>query len=184
MGSCLSLCTGNPPIQTSTYRGTVTTTSQQNLVLLTPSTIGPKQCIEILSFSTKRRITSERHSPNVNTLNWLWTRWRKGLSSHPERLLMGLTSTAPQAPSPPLMKLIPYTQGLCESIKKICGRYGIQTHFKGGNTIRNLLVSPKDKDPMVSKYGAIYWFQCGDLTCDDEYIGEPPGLLGKGSKST
>ena len=41
--------------------------------------------------------------------------------------------------------VIPYTQGLCESIKKICGRYGIQTHFKGGNTIKNLLVTPKDK---------------------------------------
>ena len=26
--------------------------------------------------------------------------------------------------------VIPYTQGLCESIKKICGRYGIQTYFK------------------------------------------------------
>ena len=68
--------------------------------------------------------------------------------------------------------VIPYTQGLCESIKKICGRYGIQTHFKGSSTMKNLLVSPKDKDPMVSKSGAIYWFQCGDLTCDDEYIGE------------
>ena len=46
--------------------------------------------------------------------------------------------------------VIPYTQDLCESIKKICGRYGIQTHFKGGSTIKNLPVSPKDKDPMVS----------------------------------
>ena len=36
--------------------------------------------------------------------------------------------------------VIPYTQGLCESIKKICGRYGIQTHFKGGRTIKGLLV--------------------------------------------
>ena len=68
--------------------------------------------------------------------------------------------------------VIPYTQGLCESIKKICRRYGIQTHFKGSNIIRNLVVSPKDKDAMVSKSGAIYWFQCGDLSCDDEYIGE------------
>ena len=42
--------------------------------------------------------------------------------------------------------VIPYTQGLCESIKKICARYGIQTNFKGGSTIKNLLVSPKDKD--------------------------------------
>ena len=41
--------------------------------------------------------------------------------------------------------VIPYTQGLCESIKKICGRYGIQTHFKGGSTIKNLLVSPRTK---------------------------------------
>ena len=64
--------------------------------------------------------------------------------------------------------VIPYTQGLCESIKKIYGRYGIQTHFKGSNTIRKLLVSPKDKDPMVRQSGATYWFQCGDLTCDDE----------------
>ena len=55
--------------------------------------------------------------------------------------------------------VIPYTQGLCESIKKICGRDGIQTHFKGGRTIKSLLVSPKDKDPMVNQSGAIYWYQ-------------------------
>ena len=79
---------------------------------------------------------------------------------------------------------IPYTQGLCQSIKKICGRYGIQTHFKYSNTIRNLLVSPKDKDPMVSKSGVIYWFQCGDLSCDDEYIEELLGPLVKDTKST
>ena len=38
--------------------------------------------------------------------------------------------------------VIPFTQGLCESIKKICSRYGIQTYFKGSNTIRNALVFP------------------------------------------
>ena len=75
--------------------------------------------------------------------------------------------------------VIPYTQGLCESIKKICGRYGIQTYFKGSNTIRNLLVSPKDKDTMVNKSGAIYWFQCGDLSCDDEYIEETSRTFGE-----
>ena len=41
--------------------------------------------------------------------------------------------------------VIPYTQGLCESIKRICGRYGIQTHFNGGRIIKNLLVSPRTK---------------------------------------
>ena len=75
--------------------------------------------------------------------------------------------------------VIPYKQGLCESIKKICGRYGIQTHFKGGRTIKNILVSPKDKDPMVNQSGAIYWYQCGDLGCDEEYIGETSGTFGE-----
>ena len=78
--------------------------------------------------------------------------------------------------------VLPYTQGLCENINKICGRYGIQTHFKGINTIRNLLVSPKDKDPMVSKSGVIYWFQCGDLCHDDEYMGETSRTFGERCK--
>ena len=68
--------------------------------------------------------------------------------------------------------VIPYTQGLCESIKRICGRYGIHTYFKGSNAIRNLLVSHKNKDP-------IYWFQCGDLSCDDEYIEETSRPFGE-----
>ena len=75
--------------------------------------------------------------------------------------------------------VIPYTQGLCESIKKICGRNGIQTHFKAGSTIKNLLASAKDNDPMVSQSDAIYWYQCGDLTCDDEYIGETCRTFGE-----
>ena len=75
--------------------------------------------------------------------------------------------------------VIPYTQGLCESIKKICSRYGIQTQFKDNSTIINLVVLPKDKDPMPNKSGAIYWFQCEDLTCNDEYIGETSTTFGE-----
>ena len=75
--------------------------------------------------------------------------------------------------------VIPYTRGLCESIKKISGRYGIQSNFKGGSTIKNLLVSPKDKDPMVNQSGAIYQYQCGDLGCEDQYIGETSRTFGE-----
>ena len=75
--------------------------------------------------------------------------------------------------------VIPYTQGLCESTKKICGRYGIQTHFKGDRTIKNLLVSSKDKDPMVNQSGAIYWYQYSNLGCNDEYIGETSRTFGE-----
>ena len=51
--------------------------------------------------------------------------------------------------------VILYTQGLGESIKKICSKYGIKTHFKGNRTINQLLVKPIDKDPMEKKSGAI-----------------------------
>ena len=143
-----------------------------------PSPIGPPPCAAILSCFKKKRRTSGKLSPSVTTPNGLWTRWRKGLTGLPDRLMMGATAV----PSLPIMeckvRVIPYTQGLCESIKKICGRYGIQTHFKGGRTIKNLLVSPKDKDPMVNQSGAIYWYQCGDLGCDDEYIGETSRTFG------
>ena len=31
---------------------------------------------------------------------------------------------------------IPYTQGLCKSIMKICSKYGIQIHFRGNRAIK------------------------------------------------
>ena len=71
--------------------------------------------------------------------------------------------------------VIPYSQGECKSINRICSR----SHFKGNSSIKNILVSPKDKDPMLNKRGAIYWFQCGDLSCDDEYVGETSRTFGE-----
>ena len=47
--------------------------------------------------------------------------------------------------------VIPHIQGLCESIKKICGRYGIQTHFKGGSTIKNIWSPPRTKNLWSTK---------------------------------
>ena len=48
-----------------------------------------------------------------------------------------------------------------------------------GKTIKNLLVSPKDKDPMLNQSGAIYRYQCNNLGCDDEYIGETSRTFGE-----
>ena len=59
--------------------------------------------------------------------------------------------------------VIPYTKGLLESIKKICSKYDIQTHFKGNSNTKNILVSPKDKDPMEKKSGAITGFNVETL---------------------
>ena len=41
---------------------------------------------------------------------------------------------------------VPYNEGLSETFKNICKRYGIQVHFKSGKTIKDELVAPKDQD--------------------------------------
>ena len=86
---CPSLCTGNPLILTSIYSGTVTITSQPNLVLSKPFPIGPPLCAASLSCSNKKWTTSGRLSPNANTQNGLWTRWRKDSTGLPDRSMMG-----------------------------------------------------------------------------------------------
>ena len=68
--------------------------------------------------------------------------------------------------------VVPYMKGLSESCKNICRRHGIAMHFKGANTIRQLLVHPKDKDDIMKKSGVIYRYKCGRVDCDEEYIGE------------
>ena len=47
--------------------------------------------------------------------------------------------------------VVPYYKGLGESFKRTCQKYGVQVYFKGGNTIKNLLMAPKDKDPLMKK---------------------------------
>ena len=67
--------------------------------------------------------------------------------------------------------VVPYSQGICKSVKTICKKYGVQVHFKGGTTLKNLLVSPKDKDTITKKSSVIYWFNCDKIDCEDEYRG-------------
>ena len=63
-------------------------------------------------------------------------------------------------------------KGLTESCKNICRKHGIEMYFKGGNTIKELLVHPKDKDNILQKSGVIYRYKCGRVDCEEEYIGE------------
>ena len=83
---------------TSIYSGTVTITSQPNLVLSKPFPIGPPLCAASLSCSNKKRNTSGRLSPNANTLNGIWTRWRKDSTGLPDRVMMGAL-TMPNLPT-------------------------------------------------------------------------------------
>ena len=63
-------------------------------------------------------------------------------------------------------------QDLCESIKGICGKYGIKTYFRGNKPIKNILVSPEDKDSIQCKSAIIDWYRCDRANCNEEYIRE------------
>ena len=75
--------------------------------------------------------------------------------------------------------VLPYVKGLSESMKNVCNKHGIQVHYKGGNTIKSLLMAPKDKDHITKKSGIIYRFKCNRVECGDEYIGESPRTFGE-----
>ena len=49
--------------------------------------------------------------------------------------------------------VVPYYQGLSESVKRTCNKYGVQVYFRGGITIKNIPMAPKDQDPMLKKWG-------------------------------
>ena len=73
-----------------------------------------------------------------------------------------------------------YTDGgLSKSIKNIGKKFGVQVHCKGGATIKNLLMAPKDKDPIQKQSGVIYKYHCDRVDCDEEYIGESSRTFGE-----
>ena len=75
--------------------------------------------------------------------------------------------------------VLPYVKGLSESMKNVGKKHGIQTYFRGGNTIKSLLMTPKDKDHITKKSGIIYRCKCNRVDCDDEYIGESSRTFGE-----
>ena len=108
-----------------------------------------------------------RKALTVSTPNGPWTGWRKGLPSQPVRLCNVANSQGTTGAQPTTNEVktkghivIPYTQCLCKSIKKICSRYGIQNHFKGNSTIKNLLVSPRTSIPWLTKEGHLLVPMC------------------------
>ena len=79
--------------------------------------------------------------------------------------------------------VIPYTKSIAESFKNICGKYGIHTYFNGNTTIKQIWMKLKDQDPKDKKSGVIYSYQCGDIACSEEYIGDMSRTLVKDTRS-
>ena len=70
---------------------------------------------------------------------------------------------------------IPYIPGVTEAFQRLFCSYNIITHVKPDNTIRSLLVHPKDKTETLDKCGVIYELAC--LDCSSSFIGETARTL-------
>ena len=64
--------------------------------------------------------------------------------------------------------VIPYSKGLSKSFRNICGKAGVQIHFEGANTVKELLVIPKNKDNIIQKGEVIYRYRCDQSGCNME----------------
>ena len=67
-------------------------------------------------------------------------------------------------------------KGLSEQLQRVFKTHGVPTFHKPFNTLRSLLVRPKDKAEKEKQCGLIYSIQCKH--CDKEYVGETARSLG------
>ena len=74
---------------------------------------------------------------------------------------------------------VPYFPGLSESYKKIFKYTLIQVCFKGVNTLKSLLMHPKDKISTNQRKDIVYHWKCQVDGCNSSYIGETSRALGE-----
>ena len=87
---------------------------------------------------------------NCNNPRWALNRVRMKINSSAHKNKnKSRTTQHNNTPRPHIT--VPYYRGLSESIKQRCKNYGVQVYFRGGKTIKNLLMAPKDLDPMMKK---------------------------------
>jgi len=65
---------------------------------------------------------------------------------------------------------IPYVKGTSETVQRILKKHGVPSFHKPFNTLRSLLVRPKDKDDPKKMCGVLYDISCP--SCHETYIGE------------
>ena len=61
----------------------------------------------------------------------------------------------------------------------ICCKHGVTVHFSGEQSLKNVLVLPKDKDTVIKKNSVIYWYRCDKTYCDWEYKEESSRMFGE-----
>ena len=79
-----------------------------------------------------------------------------------------------KSPTPPIG--LPYIKGLSENLQRLFRCNNIATYHKPMNTLRSLLVRPKDPTPIEQQCGLVYQIKCQN--CHHYYIGETSRNMG------
>ena len=74
------------------------------------------------------------------------------------------------------MVAIPYVEGVAEKLKRAFRKHNVSTAMRPTNTLKSILVHPKDKKDITEISDAVYDIPC--KTCDMSYIGETGRLFG------
>ena len=74
------------------------------------------------------------------------------------------------------MVVIPYVEGVAEKLNRAFRKHNIFTAMRPTNTLKSILVHPKDKRDLNQISDAVYDIPC--KTCDMSYIGETGHLFG------
>ena len=132
--------TESAPILTSICSGTASTQCHQNIVWLVPYTTRPEAFVPALALAGKR--TSSQGSGKLQVPN---------MGSQQNKAQDQISWPKQQQKRHQYLWKQHYKQpetlygSFWESLKKVCNKHGVQGYFRGGKTIRNLLVAPRIK---------------------------------------
>ena len=74
--------------------------------------------------------------------------------------------------------LLPRTcRGLIEKVRRVFSSYGFSVCFKPHQTLRKILVAPKDRTKVEDQTGVVYCIPCGG--CNKVYVGETKRSVGE-----
>ena len=122
-------------------------------------------CAAILRCSKKKKEHLRKALINCKYPKWALDKMEKRLNRSSRQANDGGNNNAQSANHEVQNKghiIIPYTQGLCESIKRSVVGMASKLTSKVAEPSKTWS-PPMTKTPMVNQSGAIYWYQCGDL---------------------
>ena len=167
--------TGNPHTQTNINIGAVTTASPPNIVCNTLHAQGPDCLLRPGQEQQHIRTALSR----CNYPSRVFLRLQTKLDFHLSLQDCNTNHSINRNKDNKTPLWWSLTQNvLSESFKRICNKVGVQLHFKVGNTIKDLLMAPKEKDNITKKGGVIYKYKCEHSGCTMEYTEETGRTFG------